>query len=63
MKVELELDQWSFILETLQMNRNNSPIITGTAISLLKPQLDEQYRLQQIASQTKTNNVDENNPS
>lgn len=38
---ELELEQWNFILEVLTLN--DKPIISGTAVNMIKPQLDAEF--------------------
>lgn len=46
---ELELEQWNFLLEVLSLT--DKPTISATAINMLKPQLDEQFKKNSEASQ------------
>jgi hypothetical protein len=40
--VTLSKEEWEFVLEVLNLNNTNQ--IKNTAIGLLKPQLDEQFK-------------------
>jgi len=41
LRVELEKEQWEFVLEVLDMNPTNQ--IKGTAIAMVKSQLDADF--------------------
>lgn len=52
---ELELEQWNFLLEVLSLT--DKPTISATAINMLKPQLDEQFKKNSEASQIVDNKI------
>lgn len=54
MTVNLELSEWNFIIETLQISKTASPTIVKTAVNLLRPQLEIQYN--QMINDSSINN-------